>query len=51
MRILVVDDELVSRKKLQKIMDSFGECEAVDSGKAAIEAVEEAWKTQESFAR
>ncbi len=49
MRTLVVDDELVSRKKLQKIMDSFGECEAVDSGKAAIEAVEEAQKIQKPF--
>ena len=30
MIILVIDDELVSRKKLQKIMESFGECKAVD---------------------
>ena len=43
MKILVVDDETVSRKKLQKIMSSFGECEAVESGKAAIKSFEQAW--------
>ena len=36
MIILVIDDELVSRKKLQKIMESFGECKAVDSARPAI---------------
>ncbi|GAH45882.1 unnamed protein product [marine sediment metagenome] len=30
MKILVVDDELVSRKKMQRIMDGLGECEAVE---------------------
>ena len=34
MRILVVDDELVSRKKMEIIMRTFGECVAVDNGKA-----------------
>lgn len=38
MRVLVVDDELVSRKKMEKIMTAFGECVAVDSGQAALEA-------------
>ena len=45
MRILVVDDEFVSRKKMQKIMDSFGdfdECESVQSGSAAITAFKKA---------
>jgi two-component system, chemotaxis family, chemotaxis protein CheY len=38
MRILVVDDELVSRKKMEKIMAAFGECAAVDTGDAALKA-------------
>lgn len=42
MKILVVDDELVSRKKLQKIVGGLGECEAVESGAAAIAAFKEA---------
>jgi len=39
MRILVVDDELVSRKKMMKIVDEFGKCEGVINGKAALSAV------------
>jgi len=36
MRILIVDDELVSRKKMQKIMDTLGQCEAVENGEDAL---------------
>ena len=36
MKILIVDDELVSRKKLQKLMDSFGQCDAVENGEDAL---------------
>lgn len=43
MRILVVDDEVVSRSKLQKIMSNFGHCTAVESGMAALKAFKDAW--------
>ena len=36
MKILIVDDELVSRMKLQKIMESFGEYDAVENGEDAL---------------
>lgn len=49
MNILVVDDELVSRKKLRKIMSSFGECEEVESGEAAIKTFEQAWENSTPF--
>ena len=49
MKILVVDDELVSRKKLQKILSNLGECGAVESGKAAITAFDKALKEHEPF--
>ena len=39
MKSLVVDDELVSRSKLQKIMESFGHCDVVDNGDRAVLAV------------
>ena len=39
MNILVVDDELVSRKTLQKLMESFGECESVNNGEDALRVV------------
>lgn len=42
MKILVVDDELVSRMALEKIMDSFGQCEVVESGSGAITAFQKA---------
>lgn len=47
MKILVVDDELVSRKKMMKILTDFGQCDGVGNGKAAISAVKtslEEWK-------
>jgi two-component system cell cycle sensor histidine kinase/response regulator CckA len=36
MRILIVDDELVSRKKLREIMDAFGQCIMVENGTDAL---------------
>jgi len=39
MKILVVDDEIVSRKKMMKILNSFGSCEGVQNGKAALSVV------------
>lgn len=47
MRILVVDDELVSRKKMSKIVTDFGKVDSVKNGKAAVSAVKtslEDWK-------
>ncbi|HOO46537.1 MAG TPA: HDOD domain-containing protein [Deltaproteobacteria bacterium] len=49
MKILVVDDELVSRKKMKMIMDGLGECEAVECGKDAIAAYHEAWEKWAPF--
>ncbi len=43
MKILVVDDEIVSRKKMEKIMVEFGECHTAESGISAVEAFNEAW--------
>ncbi len=36
MKILVVDDELVSRKKMEKIFQSFGVVQGVDNGEKAV---------------
>lgn len=49
MKILIVDDELVSRKKMEKIMQHYGTCHVVESGVAAIKAYTEALLTQEPF--
>jgi two-component system chemotaxis response regulator CheY len=44
MKILVVDDESVSLKKMEFIMNSYGTCDRVDSGQAAIDAFVKAWE-------
>ena len=49
MKVLVVDDELVSRKKMEKIMQLYGPCLAVDCGSAAIKAYTEALLANEQF--
>ena len=42
MKILIVDDELVSRNKMEIILKEYGECDAVENGNAAILAFTEA---------
>ena len=42
MNILVVDDEIVSRKKMMKILSGFGTCDGVKTGKEALGAVKKA---------
>lgn len=49
MKILIADDELVSRKLMERIMTGYGECETVESGKAAMEAFKTAYENGESF--
>ena len=49
MRVLVVEDELVSRKKLEKILSGVGKVEAVDSGAQAIRRFREARALEEPF--
>jgi HD-like signal output (HDOD) protein len=46
---LVVDDEIVSRKKLQKILSSFGRCDDADSGGVAIETFREGLQKGEPY--
>lgn len=43
MKTLVVDDDVVSREKLGKIMEAFGDCHKVESGAGAVEAFNAAW--------
>lgn len=49
MKILIADDELVSRKFMERIMTHYGECETVESGKATVEAFKTAWENCASF--
>jgi DNA-binding response OmpR family regulator len=38
MRILIVDDEMVSCTKLELIMENFGDCRTADHGEDALAA-------------
>ena len=49
MKILVVDDEMVSRSKLKLIMDNFGECEAADNGTQALAMFQKAQQQGKPF--
>ncbi|GAB6095706.1 chemotaxis response regulator CheY [Desulfatiferula olefinivorans] len=42
MRILVVDDDMVSRKKMEVILQEFGDCFLAESGRDAIRVFREA---------
>lgn len=49
MRALVIDDELVSRKKLQRILRHVGQSEAVDNGQAGLELFRQAWDNDKPY--
>ena len=49
MKTLVADEDLVSRKKMNLIMKSLGECVLVDNTQDAITAFEQAWNSDSPF--
>lgn len=49
MRILIVDDELVGRTKLETILETIGDCTAVEDGSAGLDAFEQAWENLTPF--
>ncbi len=42
MKYLIVDDELVSRSKMEMILDNFGDCVLAESGQQAIDEFKKA---------
>ncbi len=50
MKSLVVDDELVSRSKLKKIMEAFGPCDTAENGEEAVTAFISALDRGEHYA-
>lgn len=47
MSIIIIDDELISRKKLSEILKQFGTCEEFDRGDSALVAIEKKIKNKE----
>ena len=49
MKVLVVDDELVSRSKMKKIMENFADCEEAENGESAVSAVRNALESGNGY--
>ena len=49
MKILVVDDDSVSRKVLLKALETFGQCEEAEDGREATAAFKQAWDESSPF--
>ncbi len=49
MKILVVDDEVVSREKMEFFMKSYGDCETADTAKGCLKAFSAALVKGEPF--
>ena len=49
MKILTVDDEIVSRTKMNTLMNRFGTCETADNGLSAVALFKKAWRDGQPF--
>ena len=49
MKILIVEDELVSREKLKQLLSEYGDCEEAHNGEQAFEMFEAAHRKGEPF--
>jgi len=49
MRFLIVEDDLTSRRLLEKILEPYGQCESVVNGREAVEAFSRALEEKRPF--
>lgn len=49
MKILIAEDDLASRKFLQKFLSKYGDCDLVVDGEEAIEAFMMAWDEEQPY--
>ena len=49
MRVLIVEDEFTSRRLLQRILSSYGDCDIAVDGKEALEAFSLAYEQGEAY--
>ncbi|OGI12033.1 MAG: hypothetical protein A2Y40_07865 [Candidatus Margulisbacteria bacterium GWF2_35_9] len=49
MSIIIIDDELISRKKLSEILKPYGECIEFDRGDSALVAIEKMIKSKQQI--
>jgi two-component system, chemotaxis family, chemotaxis protein CheY len=49
MRVLIVDDDFVSRRLMQKMLSEYGECDIAIDGAEAISAFQLAWQEEKPY--
>lgn len=49
MRILIVEDEFISRELLRHTLEPYGECDCVENGADAISAFNAAWADRQPY--
>ena len=49
LRILIVDDDLMGRRLLQKFLSPYGECDTANDGKEALLAFRLAWEKNQPY--
>ena len=49
MRILIVEDEFITRKIVQSILSSYGECDIAVDGEEAVQAFTMAWESNKPY--
>ena len=49
MRILIVEDDFLSRRILEEMLNSYGACDCVASGDEAIIAVRDGWRRKKPY--
>ena len=49
MRVLIIDDDMVSRTKMELIMEYFGDCKTLDHGGEALAVFHEAHQDGDPF--
>jgi len=50
MKILIVEDDFISRRLLQRILSGYGECDIAVDGAEAVAAFRLAWESREPYA-
>ena len=49
MRVMIVEDDLISRQMLENILATYGDCDMVADGDEAVKSFEEALKTDTPY--
>ncbi|WP_291322284.1 response regulator [Desulfonatronospira sp.] len=49
MRVLIAEDDFVTRKSLERLMQQYGECDEATTGKEAVDCFRMAWEEKKPY--